>query len=120
MMKYGFRMPSDLLTAHVSIGIEGSILAFDEGAEQIFGHRAADVIGQPMAELIIPEELRQWHHAGMQRYLETGQEFVVGRTVELPALHADGSVFTIELSVVKTSDDPVVITGTIRPVSARE
>ena len=113
-------MSSDAPTARVAIDIEGRILAFDEGAEQVFGHRAADVLGMPMAELIIPEELRQWHDAGMRRYLETGEEFVVGRTVELPALHADGTDFPIELTIVKTSDDPVVITGTIRPVSARE
>ena len=103
-------------TAHVAIDIHGRFLAFDDGAEALFGYRAADVLGRPMAPLIVPEALRPWHEAGMRRYLDTGEEFLVGRTVEITALHADGTEFPIELTITKQSDDPVVIGGEIRPL----
>lgn len=110
-------MSPDDPIAHVAIDIEGRFLEFDAGAEHVFGHRADQVIGQPMAQIIVPEPLRQWHNAGMQRYLETGEEFLVGRTVHIIALHADGSDFPIEISITKRSDDPVVFAATITRVA---
>ena len=52
----------------------------------------------------------------MARFLRTGEPFLIGRTIEITALHADGSVFPVELSLTMESEDPVVITGTIRPL----
>lgn len=52
--------------ATVSINDRGAIVAFDEGAEQMFGHRAGDVMGQPMAGLLMPEALRAMHADGMR------------------------------------------------------
>lgn len=99
--------------ATVSINDEGTIVAFDKGAEAMFGHRAADVMGQPMAELIIPEALRGMHADGMARFLRTREPFLIGRTVEVMALHADGSVFPAQLRLVLEREDPMMITGTI-------
>ena len=105
-----------MTVAVVSIDAEGFITAFDEGAERVFGHRAQDVLGRHMAEVIIPEPLRGAHEDGMARFLRTGEPFLIGRTIEITALHADGSVFPVELSLTMESEDPVVITGTIRPL----
>lgn len=102
--------------AVVSIDVGGVITAFDDGAEQVFGHHARDVLGRHMAEVIIPEPLRAAHEDGMARFLRTGEQFLIGRTIEITALHADGSVFPVELSLIIESEDPVVITGTIRPL----
>ena len=100
--------------ATVSINADGAIVACDQGAEAMFGHRAADVLGQPMAGLIIPEDLRGMHADGMARFLRTREPFLIGRTVEVMALHADGSVFPAQLTLVLEQEDPMVITGTIR------
>lgn len=99
--------------ATVSIDEQGLIVAFDEEAETLFGHRAGDVMGRPMAELIIPEALRGIHADGMARFLRTREPFLIGRTVEVMALHADGSVVPVRLTLVVEADDPLRITGTI-------
>lgn len=99
--------------ATVSIDEQGLIVAFDEEAETLFGHRAGDVMGRPMAELIIPEALRGMHADGMARFLRTREPFLIGRTVEVMALHADGSVVPVRLTLVVEADDPLRITGTI-------
>ena len=51
----------------------GEIVEFNEAAERTFGHRRADVLGQPLAELLIPSALRSAHHAGFEKYLATGE-----------------------------------------------
>lgn len=102
------------ITAVVAIDVTGALIAFDEGAEALLGHRASDVIGQPMAETVIPEPLRQAHHDGMARFLRTREPFLIGRTVEISALHADGSVFPVELTLRIASESPLTIEGTLR------
>ncbi len=101
--------------ARVGIDATGAIVEFDDGAEHLLGHRAADVLGQPMAEVIIPEPLRGMHADGMARFLRTGEAFLIGRTADLTALHADGTVLPVTLSLAITSQDPLVITGVLRP-----
>jgi PAS domain S-box-containing protein len=100
--------------ARVSIDALGTIIAFDGAAEEMFGHRAPDVIGAPMVEVIIPEPLRPMHLDGMARFLRTGEAFLIGRTVEVMALHAGGLMFPATLSLVLESDDPLVITGSLQ------
>jgi len=100
----------------VSIGVDGRFITFDAGAEALFGHRSEDVIGQPMAPLIIPEPLRSGHEDGMARFLRTREPFLIGRTIEITALHADGSVFPVQLTLEVAGDDPLVIAATIHPL----
>lgn len=52
----------------------------------------------------------------MARFLRTGEAFLVGRTIEITTLHADGSVFPVELSLTLESEEPMRITGVIRPI----
>ena len=102
------------ITATVAIDVAGALVTFDDGAEALLGHRRADVLGRPMAELIIPEPLRQAHHDGMARFLRTREPFLIGRTVEISALHADGSVFPVELTLRIACESPLEIEGTLR------
>jgi len=108
-------MTEPKITATVAINSAGLVVRFDDGAEALLGHRSADVLGLPMAELVIPEPLRQAHHDGMARFLRTREPFLIGRTIEISALHADGSVFPIELTLRVASESPLEIEATLRP-----
>ncbi len=90
---------STALDAIVVVDEAGDFVAFNEAAEALFGHTAQDVIGQPMADLIIPKDMRGAHHAGMSRYLKTGEKRVIGNRVEVPAMHASGETIWVELTV---------------------
>lgn len=83
----------------VSVDGDGRIVEFNPAAERTFGFTRTDVIGQSMADLIIPEKYREAHREGMARFLKTGEAVVVGNRIEIEALHADGTVFPIELSI---------------------
>ncbi|MEO2139694.1 MAG: PAS domain-containing protein, partial [Thermoleophilia bacterium] len=49
------RGPHLTIAGTISINSAGLITAFDPGAEDLLEHRADDVLGRPMAELLIPE-----------------------------------------------------------------
>src|ERR671914_176008 len=106
--------------AIVTITPDGMIRWFNRGAERIFGHRAEEVIGQPVT-LLMPESYRELCVAGLHRYLRTGEARVVGGTTELVGLRKDGSEFPIEMSLGETHEDGErLFTGVIRDVTERK
>jgi len=109
------------LDAIVSMDHAGRVLEFNPAAERIFGHKRSDVLGRNMAELIIPERLRDQHRQGMQHYLSTGEARVMGRRLETVAIRADGSEFPIELTIARISaKGPPVFTGFIRDLAEKK
>ena len=108
------------LDAIISIDYEGRVLEFNPAAEGMFGIRASEAIGREMAELIIPERMREEHRAGMARYLVTKKAVVLNRRLEMSALRSDGTEFPVELTISRISGDgPPVFTGFVRDITAR-
>lgn len=83
----------------IIIDSSGLIVEFNEAAERTFGHDRDTVLGQPMAELLVPEQLRNAHHAGLEKYLQSGEHAVLGKRIEVPALHKDGRQLMVELAI---------------------
>jgi PAS domain S-box-containing protein len=108
------------IDAIVTTDREGKILLWNASAERIFGRAAAAMIGADIQE-IIPERFRAAHQAGMARARTTGEYRVVGRTVELEGLRADGSPFPLELSLStwRLGDAPH-FTAIVRDISERK
>ena len=93
------RMLDLLFDATITINETSEVVAFSQGAEQLFGYQSSEVVGQPLDELIIPPYLRQRHRDGLARCLHTGQTRLLGRRLEIEAMHADGHIVPIEMSV---------------------
>lgn len=83
----------------IIIDSSGLIVEFNEAAERTFGHDRDTVLGQSMAELLVPEQLRNAHHAGLEKYLQSGEHAVLGKRIEVPALHKDGHELMVELAI---------------------
>src|SRR5215211_6762338 len=106
--------------AIVTITPDGVVRWFNRGAERIFGHRAEEVIGQPVT-LLMPERYRDLCVAGLHSYLRTDEARVVGGTTELVGLRSDGSEFPIEMSLGETHQDGQrLFTGIIRDIAERK
>ena len=104
----------------VASDAKGRIVEFNPAAERTFGWSRAEAIGQNMDELIIPHHHREAHRKGMARYLATGVAHVLGRRVEIEALHRDGHVFPVELSIVEIGQDSErLFIATLRDLTAR-
>lgn len=107
--------------AIVTMDHEGKITEFNPAAEQLFGYLRSEVIDKDMAEIIIPPRLRDKHHAGLKRYLETGIGTVLGHRIEMPAIRRDGTEFPVELSINRAgTQTPPAFTGFIRDISDRK
>jgi len=87
------------LDAIVSLDEDGRIIAWNAQAEPVFGHAAEDAIGQDLADLIVPPELRAAHRHGIARYLRTGTSTIMGKRIEVQGLRADGTQFPMELTL---------------------
>ncbi len=92
-------------SAVVIINEQQTVLEWNPKAEAIFGFPAQEVIGRPLANVIIPENYREAHARGMAHFLATGQGPVLNKTIEITALHQLGHTFPINLSIsnVKTA-----------------
>jgi PAS domain S-box-containing protein len=105
--------------AIVSADEHGRIVFFNGGAETMFGWTAGEVLGRSL-QVLMPERYRAAHAAGMARFDATGEERVIGRTVELEGLRKDDSEFPIELSLgAWAGDGRRAFTGVIRDVTER-
>lgn len=87
------------LDAIITIDVNGCICEFNQSASAIFGYTLDEVLGSPMAELIVPMALREAHWQGLARYLKTGVGSVFGRRIEISALRRSGEEFPIELAI---------------------
>lgn len=86
----------------IVIDLDGNIIEFSASAEKIFDYKRDEVIGQSMAELIVPQRYRDAHNAGMARMKNTGQEKILGQRIEIEALRADGTEFMSELAISRS------------------
>jgi PAS domain S-box-containing protein len=108
------------LDAIVLMDHEGNITDFNPAAERTFGYARDEVVGKPLAEMLIPVALRAQHSNGLQRYLTTGEAHVLGKRIELPAVRKDGAEFPAEMAVVRIrSEGSPIFTGYIRDITER-
>jgi PAS domain S-box-containing protein len=109
------------LDAVISIDQDARVTYVNSAFERTFGYRAEDVIGCELAEKIVPPALRAAHRQGLARYLETGQDRILGRRIELSAMRADGTLFPAELAVTRTGPPgQPVFTGYVRDITDRQ
>jgi diguanylate cyclase (GGDEF)-like protein/PAS domain S-box-containing protein len=85
--------------AFIAMDTDGRVYEWNESAVKLFGWTRDEAMGKEVADLIIPEELRAVHRAGLERFLRTGEAKVLGRRLELDAVHRDGSKFPLEVTL---------------------
>jgi len=83
---------------------EGIIRFWNSGAEQMFGHTAAEAVGQSL-DLIIPENLRSRHWQGYWRVMASGETKYKTGLLSSPGIRKDGSRISLEFSMVLLHDE---------------
>jgi len=105
--------------AIIRIGEDNTIQYVNAAAERIFGYAAEEMVGQQLM-MLMPEELREGHCAGMDRYLKTGKRKLDWQGIEVPAQHKDGHRFPIEISFGEYNrGDTRFFIGIIRDITER-
>ena len=104
--------------AIISIDQRHHVIAFNREAERIFGYRADEILGQPLA-LLLPAGMHERHdrhiaafaHSAEQRQLMSGRRAISGR-------RKDGSEFQAEASISKlTFGSEMIFTAVLRDIT---
>jgi diguanylate cyclase (GGDEF)-like protein/PAS domain S-box-containing protein len=112
------------LDAVVTIDHLGRVLEFNVEAERTFGYAKEDVVGQELAELIVPLAHREAHRRALARWNEhgptSGAGTLLGRRLVVCALRSDGTEFPAELAISRVDvPGPPLFTASIRDISER-
>ena len=107
------------LDAVVVMDAAGCIRDWNPQAEAIFGRTRDEVLGRPLADHILPAEMRAAHEA-MRASGSTGDS-VINQRLETLALRRDGTRFPIEIAITPIGDgDGVAFSAFIRDISERK
>ena len=107
--------------AIIAIGDDARIRVFNPGAEKLFGHRAADIMGRSLDEFI-PTRFRAAHAGHVERFRGSPEQSrLMTERTEIVGLRADGSEFPAEASVSKLEmDGETILTVMLHDVTARK
>jgi len=104
----------------ISIDIQGHILSFNRAAQRIFGFGEDEVLGKNVS-MLMPSPHRENHDGYLERYLQTGQAQIIGKTRELQGMRKDGTVFTMDLAVSEVRlGDTHFFTAMLRDISEQK
>jgi PAS domain S-box-containing protein len=91
---------------------EGVIRLWNHGAERIFGHNAADVIGGPL-DIIIPEKLLPAHNTGFSNAMSSGKMKYVNKVLTTRSMRKDGTTIYVDMSFDMIRDKDGNILGAL-------
>jgi PAS domain S-box-containing protein len=111
------------LDAIILADCRGNITLFNPAAEKLFGYRAEDILGQPVA-VLMPFAYLERHQRGLQRFVETRVPHIIGRPVEVHGRREDGTEFPLEIVLTAINADSeltenVQFLGAIRDLTER-
>ncbi|MDB5887258.1 MAG: multi-sensor hybrid histidine kinase, partial [Rhodocyclales bacterium] len=80
----------------------GTILTVNPATEHLFGHAAAEMLGQNV-KMLMPEPFQAPHHQSLRHYLETGEQRMIGIGREVEGQRKNGEILPMTLSVAGAS-----------------
>ena len=109
------------LDAFVGMDAAGLVTDWNAQAEVTFGWRREDVIGQSLADLIVPPAHRDAHLQGLHRFNASGDGPLLNKRIEVTAVHKDGHEFPIELAICPIKwGDKTAFAAFVRDVTERQ
>ena len=103
----------------ITIDQQGIVHTFNPGAENIFGYRAEEVIGNNI-NMLQPDEIAEHHDEYLAKYDITTPVKTYGIDGTLFAKRKDGELFPLELTISgKIIEGKYLFTGIIRDITER-
>ncbi len=110
--------------SHVAIifgNKEGKILLWNRGAEEMFGWKATEAVGQSM-DMIIPGKHRARHWEGYDHVMQTGVTKYGSSVLAVPAQTKDGRRISVEFNValIRSPEGEIIgAAATMQDVTSR-
>jgi PAS domain S-box-containing protein len=119
------RVQEEQLSAYLEAALDcviladaaGRVVEFNPAAERTFGYQRDEALGRTLVELIVPPSLRELHTEAFTHFVETGEQRIFDRRLELTGMRADGTEFPVELVLSQVTADPVLICGAVRDLT---
>lgn len=86
------------VNAIIVMGQDRLIRLVNSAAEQMFGYRKEEMVGQNI-KMLMPSPYQEEHDSYVDNYVGGGRRKIIGIGREVLAMHKDGSTFPIHLSV---------------------
>lgn len=117
-----FRVITDsALDAVIMMDDSGNIVHWNKAAEDMFGYSSEEIKGKNLHATLVPSEYLEFYKKGFIQFSKEGSGPVVGKLMELKALHQDGSEFPIEISVSSINMKGTWwAVGIVRDIAARK
>ncbi|MBI1910538.1 MAG: PAS domain S-box protein [Deltaproteobacteria bacterium] len=107
------------LDAIITADQSGVVVLWNPAAEKIFGYKQNEIVGMKV-DMLVPEEYRELHRKGLERFLSTGESMLIGKIKEVEGLRKDGSKVSIEMSLsAQNIKGKWVFTAVIRDITER-
>eukprot|EP01113_Clastostelium_recurvatum_P039943 TRINITY_DN6158_c0_g1_i1.p1 TRINITY_DN6158_c0_g1~~TRINITY_DN6158_c0_g1_i1.p1 ORF type:complete len:1162 (+),score=218.29 TRINITY_DN6158_c0_g1_i1:299-3487(+) len=98
-------------SAVLTIDTKGIIATINRMGCKLLGYKQEELIGKNV-NILMPSPYAEQHDLYLQRYLHTGVSHILGRSRPLEALHKDGTLISIMLSVTKIKlGDQIMFAG---------
>jgi protein-histidine pros-kinase len=88
------RLVEESRDALLALALDGRILSWNRGAESMFGYTAAEAIGRPIDELVVPEGSRAEASQALRQVVEKGSLLI-----ETVRRRKDGSLINVDVSM---------------------
>ncbi len=103
----------------ITIDSNSIIVMVNREVENIWGYAHDELVGKPL-QVLMPEQYRTRHTAGLKRYIETGMAQVMGQRLQLEGLRKDGSTFPLEIRMAETQvGSRLLFTAAVRDITDR-
>ncbi len=112
---------SQVHEAIITIGGDSLITSWNPGAEEVFGWKEEEVVGEKCIDIILPPQNQGLINNALDQFLETGCESMFNRQMEMLAVDCNERMFSAELSISSAkSQDECFIIVMVRDISERK
>ena len=87
------------MSAIIMMAPDGKIVFWNDAAHNIFGWSEEEALGKDLHAMLTPEHFQKAFHGAFPSFKETGHGNLIGKMVEVVALHKNGQEVPIELSL---------------------
>ncbi len=108
------------LDAIISIDEDDKITLWNKAAQKVFGYTKEEILGKPVT-ILMSEEYKTRHTAGVKRYLKTGVPKMIGSTYEAEGLTKDGRSISLAISLSEEKlENKSLFLGILRDITERK
>ena len=107
--------------AFLGVDLRGLVTDWNSAAERMFGWKRSEVLGWPMAELIVPQRFRHSTVRAIEQYRATGHSVLLERRAERIVINRHGVEFPIEMTAALAGgSDGVFFAVFLHDISGRK